>query len=168
MLLTTDQAAELIGAATRTRVHSILRVCRDHGIAPIKIKGHGNRGQGGQLRLSCGQVVAVLAYHVLARTGLDHECRLALLKHIAALGDEGLEAKLAEGKSFIVKTGTRCVPELWPVEHARLIERERAGMLLQLSLSLEVIDLSPFIEQVFAAARKLAAPTTADREDSQC
>ncbi len=165
MMLTVDQASKLVAGATQSRVRKILRALRAHGLTPVKMRGKGSgcMGQGGQWRVSLSQVTGMLLFHILK--GIDDDCRHALMRHVASTPDEQLEAKLATGQHYLVKTGSRCVPELWPLEAARLIERERADMLRQLGLPLEIIDCRPFCEQLFAAARSL---TTADEGASSC
>lgn len=167
MLLTVRQATELLSGATREDIYSVVRVARDHGLKPIKLKGRGNSGKGGRYHFSVSQIVGILSYHILRKTGLDAECRRSLLLHIGNQADEQIEAKLARGQHFVLKTGTRCVPELWTMDQIRVIETQRADVIQQLGLSLERIDLAPFIQQVFAAARTVVAATADQTEGSR-
>lgn len=163
MLLTTEQASALIAGATSTKVTSALRVLRAHGLHPVRLRGRGHRGRGGQYRLTVAQVVAVLLFHCLAKLKIDDECRYALLLHIGRTPDEQLEAKLASGQHFVCRTGRRLVPELWREDSIDTIRVHRADTLRQLGLEVEAIDIRPFVGQLFEAARTLTSdPATTD------
>lgn len=168
MLLNSDQAGALLSAATRVKFTSVMKVCRDHGIRPTKFRGPGGRGQGGRYLFSASQFAGILLFHVLRKTGLDGDVRAALLSHIAGLGDEALEAMLADGRHFVFKFGRRAVPELWTVEQINHVQTERADVLRQLGVTVEVIDIKPFISQLFAAARKLTSAPADQPEAGQC
>ena len=108
-----------------------------------------DRGKGRQRYFGARHVVGLLVLPVLGRAGVSEEATAAVANMLAnESSDELLEAKFADGRSWLLALGTNVLPELVSISQVRASARKHADSLKAVSLQFIAIDLAPLFNDV--------------------
>lgn len=151
MLIPTTAVSRLLDLPNRSGVRYAAQCLKAFGLKPTKVIRNGRLTN----LWSVAQAAAVVVYYGLMRAGVGKPFRGALCAKIAATPDEQLEAKLADGRKYILKgVGSPvAVTELLTLESIQQYLDERKGN--PTAPRVEVIDVGSAIVDLFQSVRAM-------------
>jgi hypothetical protein len=148
MRVTTSEAAKLL----KVSISYSLRIAQalDYNLPRI------TTDRGACRMWSVRHIVGVLALPVLSRAKVSDASTEAVARMLGALAsDEVLEAKCAEGKTWLFAFGAECVPVLGTREQVVKAAQQHSESISAAGLTMRAIDIGPLVVDVTAAVAKL-------------
>ncbi len=111
-----------------------------------------DRGKGRQRYFGARHVIGLMVLPVLGRAGVSEDGVAGVANMLGGLpSDELFEARMADGRSWILALGTQALPELLTLDQVRASAHEHADTLAAARLQFVAVDLKPLLADLRVA-----------------